>query len=492
MSRSSGLPVGLAKELRALAPAWLGATIVVGGAALFADARIRSVWILAYGLGTVALGAQSMGHEYTHRAIPLLLSQPSTRPRLFLTKLGALATMILLLAAAGAVTAIRDPTFQHVVARQPIVVLLPALCAICLAPWMTMLCRGLLPGAVFTVAIPGALMVAADVTAALVHGVDTPAADSLQRVLWVGGMAALCAVGAVSGWRLFMRLEAVEGSGPGLHWPGAGQRAARARRTLRRRHAIWMLVIKEIRLQQLTFVIAGLYVLGWGAAALLREYTPVLGRLPVTPVALLYVSFVSILVGSLASAAERQFGTLEWQTLLPMSARRQWSVKVGMALCLALVLGAALPWIVMLAGPANEGEMRAGSALWRQALLQVGLLTSGSLYLSSLSTSGVRAVAMSFTVSAGAAMATAPLSVLGLRLLRAFSVAPHSWPLILGPVMTQVLAALIVAAFILVVLRFAAINHRSAERGTRRVWSQASWMGASFAVAVLLLTGLVL
>ena len=50
-----------------------------------------------------------------------------------------------------------------------------------------------------------------------------------------------------------------------------------------------------------------------------------------------------ILIGSLASAEERQLGTLEWQTLLPSPAWQQWAVKVGVTFGLALLLGVGLP-----------------------------------------------------------------------------------------------------------------------------------------------------
>ncbi len=48
----------------------------------------------------MALGAQSFGHEYSHRTLGLLLSQPADRRRLFLYKLGVLFVMLATLAAA--------------------------------------------------------------------------------------------------------------------------------------------------------------------------------------------------------------------------------------------------------------------------------------------------------------------------------------------------------------------------------------------------------
>ena len=54
---------------------------------------------VAYGLGAVALGALSMGHEYTGRTLSLLLTQPVSRWRLFAVKSGIAALMLVALAA---------------------------------------------------------------------------------------------------------------------------------------------------------------------------------------------------------------------------------------------------------------------------------------------------------------------------------------------------------------------------------------------------------
>ena len=55
--------------------------------------------MLAYVLGSVALGALSMGHEYTGRTLTLLLSLPAHRRRLYLVKLGVLIAMLVTLGA---------------------------------------------------------------------------------------------------------------------------------------------------------------------------------------------------------------------------------------------------------------------------------------------------------------------------------------------------------------------------------------------------------
>ena len=48
-------------------------------------------------VGTVGLGALSIGHEYTGRTLSLLLTLPARRERLLVTKLGVLVVMLLTL-----------------------------------------------------------------------------------------------------------------------------------------------------------------------------------------------------------------------------------------------------------------------------------------------------------------------------------------------------------------------------------------------------------
>ena len=53
--------------------------------------------LLGFAFGSVALGAQSFGHEYSHRTLGLLLSQPVDRRRLFFYKLAVLSVMLVTL-----------------------------------------------------------------------------------------------------------------------------------------------------------------------------------------------------------------------------------------------------------------------------------------------------------------------------------------------------------------------------------------------------------
>src|SRR5437764_331565 len=173
-----------------------------------------------------------------------------SRARIFVVKQTVLALMLFTLA--GILWANLSAT-----SKAPAVVALSVLGGLFVAPWLTMLSRNPLAGTVFPIVIPGFLWV-------FVTGL-VPA--SLQLVVFWSALLGMSMLAAVMGWRTFMRLEAIEGRGVDVQWPAAPAGLAPGRR----RHPIWLLVEKEIGLQQLAFAVAGIYLLGWA-------FTVVLGR----------------------------------------------------------------------------------------------------------------------------------------------------------------------------------------------------------------------
>ena len=97
MSVAAMLPPSMSKEIRALALPWLACVACIFVIALLSPALFGPLAMIAYLVGTVALGALSIGHEYTGRTLGLLLTLPARRERLRREKLGALAVMLLTL-----------------------------------------------------------------------------------------------------------------------------------------------------------------------------------------------------------------------------------------------------------------------------------------------------------------------------------------------------------------------------------------------------------
>lgn len=509
MTRAARLWIHVAKEVRELAPAWLACLLAMAASAVtdFDLDGFRGRGMLAYFLGMSALGALSIGHEYSHRTLPVLLSQPARRAVLLLVKLGVLLVMLLTLrAVAGAVLFAPSGSFNGLGSRPPepelvlAVLWLPVLCGQFVAPWLTMLCRSSIAGAVFTMSLPGVL---ASAGALLVwtskYGFDAtspPLAWEFHfAFLWKGTLA-LCAVAAVMTWRTFKRLEAIDGPGPDVrlpHWLVWWTPTRTAAPAFSKRHPLWLLAKKELRLQQMTLIVAGVYVLGWLTVTSLRPYfvSDVLSIFFF--VTTFYSLLVSLLIGSLASAEERQFGTLEWQMLVPMATWKQWALKVGVALGLAMLLALILPALLASLNPPAGVNFPGPSQIVRlRFTVPVTLLTVGSLYVSSLATSGLWALLVSLTAMFGAVLLlpNSSGSTVFAALVRS-GLVPFvgvSWT---DQRFMRVLAVLLVAGFLAIVLRFALANHRSADRAAGRVWQQAILIAGCLAIVVTLLAGVV-
>src|SRR4029077_15803895 len=113
-----------------------------------------------------------------------------------------------------------------------------------LAPLLTMACRTPLAGIVFTGAAP--------------FWIEALGRYASGGVLW-GSTLTLSAAAAVVAWRMFMRLEAIDGRGPDLRVPlfqPAPAIGAVSSASARRQDPVWLLVKKELHLQQMTFAVA--------------------------------------------------------------------------------------------------------------------------------------------------------------------------------------------------------------------------------------------
>lgn len=440
------------KELRALFPPWAACVVVFGcliaarSGTAASPGGVHALGMLTYGAAAVALGALSIGHEYSHGTLALMLSQPVGRIRLYVTKACTLALMLVALAVIAWGTVLSEQPFT--VDRDGKAALaLATLGGLCIAPWLTMLTRNPLAGTVLTITLPGWVWIFINVS--------MERAAKPVTFWWI--MVGLAATAAVLGWRTFMRLEAIDGRDSDLRLPYTRRTATPVPRD---RHAVWVLLKKELGLQQLSLAVAGFYSAAWLALAITRQIasadTGSAAEDLTVALTILYSGMLALLIGALASAEERQLGTLDWQMLLPMAAWKQWALKVGMTVGLSMLLGVGLPaLLVSMSGDAVKipSEYPLGTLL----------LTVGSLYVSSLSSNGLRAFVVSL-----------PVTVI-VWLLIAWFTTPQ-W-------LAHPLAWLTLALFLMLVLQFALVNHRSAERGSWRVFQQVFILCGCFAFA---------
>ena len=171
-----------------------------------------------------------------------------------------------------------------------------------MAPWLSMLSRSVLAAAIFSIGIPGVLTVVADIAGAAIYGLDSAAEiDRFADEALLRGMIAICAIGAVAGWHTFMRLEAIEGAGAHVHLPAWPAASRASDRDGTRRPAVWLLVKKELRLQQMTFVIVAFYLVVWTAAVAARHWSHAFEDFPIGALSMLYFGILSIVIGSMAA-----------------------------------------------------------------------------------------------------------------------------------------------------------------------------------------------
>ena len=483
MTRTAVWSPAISKEIRALLPSWGASVTALAAALVWREGSPRDLGLFAYLVGSLAIGAQSVGQEYSYRTLPMLLSQPADRRRVYLLKFVVSAVMLLTLAAlAGAIFAnVRRPE----PARFPIVIL-PVLCGLFLAPLLTMICRSTLAGMIFSGSAMASTWLVTLAIAWFGFGIEPEAAEHTILGRWTLGVMVLCPPAGLLGWRLFTGLEATEAASPALHLP-QWLRSAHGRR---RHSPLQALAVKEVHLQQMAFVMAGLYIVGWALMLLAQRYIPSWSTLPVGAAMLLYCLGLAIMIGAVASADERQHGTLDCQLLQPTPAWQQWMMKVGVTLGLALLFGVALPVLLNLVTPL-EGfrTLRLSADL---AVLTV-LLTSSSIYISSLSGSGVRAMVVSLPIGMAVAyfvrMVSGALHWVTFELAGPLmanivtgAVAPRSVDL---PTVVMFAARGFSLALAPLLLWFGFVNHTSSKRTVRISWQIVS-------IAVLITTGIIL
>ena len=459
------------KEFRALLPLWSVCAAGLLASALDLPLPIRSAAAAIYIPSCAALGAYAFGHEYVHGTMPLLLAQPIARSRIYLVKLGVLALLVAALRALLFVVPFPE-------GRSPfasLIVPLPMLAALFVAPWLTLITRMPLAGAMFSLSLSSMVLLMAEWLALGEYGMSADVNPfKIAFIRWT--MLGLCAVGAVMGWRTFARLEVAGGGGRPLFARVTRREAISTNRTLVRRSPIWLLVQKELRLQQLTFVAAAIFV-GFYLFVVLRRAPNVDRSDAIQVITAIHLIASSLIVGSLASAEERHLGTLDWQLLLPMSAVRQWVVKIIFLVAFTLLLTFVLPAMLVWAAPPGPAPLYRWALPAPPASIVFALAClTASLYVSSLVSSGLRALITSLPALFAVITFT--------RLIGTPSLAPVAFATNLTPGTRAVLLLAVFSGVLVGVLWFALSNHRTADRSWRRVTLQVGGIAAGLAITV--------
>jgi hypothetical protein len=470
------------KEFRALLPVGAAAAFTIGADPLLRGTGVHSLFPLgmfAYIVGSLALGAHVIGHEFTNRTLASLLVQPCRRSSMLLTKASVLGVMLVGLGGIARIVLFHSlaRTFGNF-PRYP-TLYLPIIGGFCVAPYMTMRLRSQMAGVVLTACIPGTTYVLALLGGVIIYGTGTAAAEALALSVWTPAMGIFAAAGAVLSARSFMRLQDTEGGREELRLP----RWFTVTDVNPTRPPLWMLTKKELRLQQMTFAMVAFYALIWTAVTIAGRLNPEFGReFPIRGVGLLYFALLPLLMGSLASAQERQFGMLQSQAMLPVPRSQQWAVKASVVLVLALVLGVVLPWFVF--APPQVSR----ASFWPLAA-SIALLTTWSLYISSWCGSGVIALALLLPASAAAMLLAMCMDWVVIALLSPRR-AVAAYGALTQPPVVFTLWVIAAAPLAVLLLLFAARNHWTSERKPKTLAVQvaglAGWLLLTDVVATLL------
>ena len=382
----------LIKETRDLLPIFVGSLLLIAAPYLIFHLNDAGLGYAVLGLACAVMGGNCFGNEFQHRTISLLLSQPIARSVLWRDKMlilggGMLASLLVLVVCLQVCCPV-------VGAESWLVPVLIPLCAFCGAPCWTLLLRHGIGGMVFAVAMPGLLL-----------GVNALLAERLLDEQTIAQVLVLivviyCALVYWLGYAIFKRLEAVDGPSRELSLP-AGLEAFFMRPltsvSSRFQSPFATLLKKEFRLQQISFLLAGLFVLVAVVSACLNNYHRDLAQGIIAADIFIYVVILPLIAGATSVAEEKGWGITEWHLTLPPSALKQWSAKMLAALSTSLVLGLVLPFATFLAGLALFGQLGARGSFpsdpeilcWPLGSL---LLTSVAIYAASISTSTLRAI----------------------------------------------------------------------------------------------------
>jgi len=465
----SAVSASIRRELRALLPIWAACGTAFVLASRFEPRYMPNLAAILFVFGCLALGAQSMGHEYAHRTVDLLLTQPIGRRRAFLIKFGVLAGMLTTFGAAGVFTLVEDTSVIQERAITPIQALaITILASLFITPYLTLACRSGIAGFLFTGSV--VFMCGISVTFLFARWLGEGNGAAIHPAFWWPGVLVLSAFAAFGTWRLATRLEATEAPGGSFRLPfiGArGDRAASAEPTSR--HPLIWLLRKELRLQQMSFVLAAIWAGCLGALYVRGQFDPrYIGGM--MPLAFMAMGTLPLVIGSIASAEERQSGALAWQQLLPLPMERQWIVKAAVVMALALVLGGGIP-AAALALVREAGDIRD----WIAVAAFIMFVAGTALYVSTLTSSPVRAVVIAVFV----------LTVMSIAIpWMLFQIERALGPLYggFGPNVPGALSL-----FAVPLLYFGSRNHASAERSADQLRRQVPWFALTLILAMLVM-----
>ena len=344
---------------------------------------IEPLGLLGFALGIPLLATLSLGNEFQHRTLPLLLSQPVDRMEIWGEK------MSVSMVATVSATLVFGFSWRAALQQDPGLWMGTGawiIAMIASTTLWTLIARSTLGGMVLTAGVNYVFLIP------LLFRPDWVPATTTTRsiagflflgyaggMLWLGRrtLARFQVTGGLAGDDLLM-------AGPSL-MPDALARWFRCRPT----GLVLNLIRKELRLLRTLWAITPLGLVGWMYLSMFGDKSK-RGSIPAIAIVTAVTPLIAILAGALSLGEERSSGMHSWQMTLPASARRQWLIKLCTALFAGLVCAALLPISVLsLFGPPSMFVDTQKGMEWA---LMVLLLSFASFWCACAVNGTVRAV----------------------------------------------------------------------------------------------------
>jgi polyhydroxybutyrate depolymerase len=343
----------LIKEVRALFGPWCGVVILCALPLFHISHTLSETSVAFCYLGVPMLATLSLGYEFKHHTFSLLLSQPVSRMVIWREKM---SVAIVAVASASVVFCIGWRSEFQQNPRLWVFAGIYLIAAVPSATFWTLFTRSTIGGFLLNGIFPYILI--------LVYWKEIFGSDSLPAPSVTGlrmtAFAALCYAGVMLwlGERKLARFQVSGGmAGDNLLMAGSSVMPEALTGWLRCRPtgAVLNLIRKELRLLRPLWLISFLSLVYLTCLTLFRFrylrdtnapfpegvyvvlYTPVI----------LFAPLVAILAGSLSIWEEKTSGTQSWHMTLPVSARRQWVIKLFIAIFTGLACAVLLPVVVM-------------------------------------------------------------------------------------------------------------------------------------------------
>ncbi|MGC3959064.1 MAG: hypothetical protein QM813_14310 [Verrucomicrobiota bacterium] len=321
----------------------------------------------AFIAGVLVLAAMPMGAELHERTLALLFSQPIERARLWKTKLLTASAMIAALALVHglATAAMGRLYFLHALLYLAFIVV-----AISSVGYHTLATRSVLVGIASAAGTPFVITLSTYLIVRYLFGVELELSDQAALALILSASGVYAALSLWLSRRQFVGLELRDAAisraaeVPAALVPKALSELFHPRPT----GVVLNLIRKEVCLHKPIFLVSAIFTAVWLLTLLLMLLQPAWHdncAATLNGLTNAHVVLMTILGGCVALGDDKALGTAMWHLTLPVSARRQWFIKlftafttfVGVAIVLPILLAVLTLFkarVGLLAIPAGE------------------------------------------------------------------------------------------------------------------------------------------